>query len=149
MTELQKKAAKDCFDFNPNLNEVLVTSDGSCFTSSNLCANHVRGANLDPNDTVTIKRSEFAVPATATAPAATTEGGEKKEADLSKMNKLQLQGKCTELSISFTEEMIKADLIKLIEEKQASENASGAEVTEGGAGAGADGGAGAGTDEKI
>ena len=130
------ESAKAVFEFTPECKQVFVTSDATCFTVKNLAQNH--SLNLEDKSIVIIDNELNA------ALVADTEGvylkepmdiyeedenpdefeplKEEKEPArkaLTKMRKDELQAECTKLQIVFAEDATNAQLIELIEAKEA------------------------------
>ena len=128
-------AAKAVFEFTPACKKVFVTSDSTCFTVKNLAVNH--SIALDDKSIVEIDNeldATLVVDAEGVhlkEPVAVYEEDENSETTakvdtketarkaLTKMRKDELQAECKKLKIEFTEEATNAQLIELIEAKEA------------------------------
>ncbi len=109
MTDKQRKAAQACFELNKNLDAVIVTSDGNCFTSKNLSDNHAKEARLDKAATVIVTRDmveDEEVSNETAQPAAKP---------FKKMNKSELLNAVSELGIEVPEGATNKDIVALLE----------------------------------
>ena len=92
----------------------MVTEDGNCFTSQNLCANHVREAKLNKDATETVERSQFAKELGDDEGSQSSGEGETQK-PISKMNKAELALKAAELEITVPANATNKEVIALIE----------------------------------
>jgi len=126
MNTLQKEGAKACFDYDQDLQTIIATEDGNCFTDSSLANNHNREQRFQ-SDPITISREDIYSEENEQIEAEGTDQGEKQENEtlatkpFNRMNKQELRAICTKEEIEYAEEDTNAVLIEKIEAKQKSE----------------------------
>jgi hypothetical protein len=132
------EAAQEIFGFSKEVESVLVTSDGTCFTNKNLAQNHnhtfedksIVSIDRELNATLVVDvegktleepKPVFEVDETEDAGAAAT--GKVEPASTSvkpfvKMRKDELQSYCQEKGIEYAEDATNAQLVALIEDAE-------------------------------
>lgn len=114
-----KKVAENVFKKRPELDQAFVTSDGFGFASKN-------AANLHKTTNPKKQKIEiFTVSKEGTSDAKSKKASDDKSddqdktLDVSKVNKVQLQEDAKALGIEFTDKTTKAELVELINAKNA------------------------------